>query len=81
MTVSGEGSSFLVVVTGLTPGEPLKVTSTSEGEVIHWDSNAQDDGRFGTVVIPLVHGKSFGTANIEVVGQRCRIEASYPWRE
>ena len=81
MTISGGTSSFLAVVTGLAPNEPLKLTSNSEGEIIRWDGNAQEDGRFGVVLIPLVIGKSFGTARFELVGQRCRIEASYPWRE
>ena len=81
MTVSGEGSSFLIVVTGLQPNEPLKITSNSEGEVGSWDSHAQDDGRYATIVIPLVKGKTFGTASLEVVGRKCRIEASYPWKE
>lgn len=81
MTVLGGTSSFLIVVTGLKPGETLNITSRSEGEVLRWESAAQDDGRYGTVVIPLVKGKSFGTASLEVAGQRCRIEASYPWRE
>ena len=81
MTISGANSSFLAVVTGLKPNEPLKVVSNSEGEVLHWDAEAQDDGRYGMILIPLVRGKSFGTARFEVIGQRCRIEASYPWRE
>lgn len=81
MTVYGENSSFLVVVTGLVPGEALKVTSTSEGEVLRFGGTAEDDGRYGTVVVPLVKGKSFSRATLEVIGQRCRIEASFPWRE
>ena len=81
MTVSGGSSSFLIEVTGLRPNEPLKLTSTSEGEVLRWEGTAQDDGRFGTIIIPLVKGKTFGTASFEVEGQRCQIEASYPWRE
>ena len=81
MTVSGEGSSFFVVVSGLQANEPLKITSRSEGEVLSWESTAQGDGRYVTVTIPLVRGKSFGTANLEVVGRRCRIQASYPWRQ
>jgi hypothetical protein len=81
MTISGRGSSFMATVIGLTPNEPLKLTSNSEGEIIRWDGQAQDDGRFGVILIPLVVGKSFGSARFELVGQRCRIEASYPWRE
>jgi len=81
LTISGQNSSFLAVVTGLTPNEPLKIVSNSEGEVLNWDARAQDDGRYGMILIPLVRGKSFGTARFEVIGQRCRIEASYPWRE
>jgi hypothetical protein len=81
MTISGQGSSFLVAVTGLAPNEPLKLMSNSEGEVLNWESAAEDDGRFGAILIPLVKGKTFGTARFELVGQRCRIEASYPWRE
>ncbi|HZB69748.1 MAG TPA: hypothetical protein VE403_05235 [Sphingomicrobium sp.] len=81
MTIYGENTSFLATVTGLTPNEPLKLTSNSEGEIRRWDGTAQEDGRFGIILIPLVVGKSFGTARFELVGQRCRIEASYPWRE
>jgi hypothetical protein len=81
MTIYGDNSSFLATVTGLTPNEPLKLTSNSEGEIRRWDGTAQEDGRFGVILIPLVVGKSFGTARFELVGQRCRIEASYPWRE
>ena len=81
MTVRGENTAFLVVVTGLEPGESLQIISNSEGEIRKWTSQAQDDGRFGTIILPLVVGKSFGSANLEVVGKRCRIEASYPWRE
>jgi hypothetical protein len=81
LTISGLDSSFLATVTGLSPNEPLKLTSNSEGEIMRWDGKAQEDGRFGVILIPLVTGKSFGTARFELVGQRCRIEASYPWRE
>jgi len=81
MTVRGEDLAFLIVVTGLLPGETLQITSNSEGEIRKWTSQAQDDGRYGTIILPAVTGKSFGSANLEVVGKRCRIEASYPWRE
>ena len=81
MTISGADSSFLAIVTGLAPNERLKIMSNSEGEVLNWESTADDDGDYRVIVIPLVIGKSFGTARFEVVGQRCRIEASYPWRE
>ena len=81
MTIRGGDSSFLIVVTGLEPGERLELTSNSEGEIGKWTSQAEDDGRYATIVIPLVTGKSFGTANLELIGKRCRIAASYPWRE
>jgi len=81
LTILGRDSSFMATVTGLTPNESLKLTSNSEGEIVRWDGKAEDDGRFGVILIPLVTGKSFGIARFELVGQRCRIEASYPWRE
>ena len=81
LTIAGRTSSFLATVTGLAPNEPLKVMSNSEGEVLNWEATAEDDGSYGVIVVPLVRGKSFGTARLEVIGQRCRIEASYPWRE
>jgi hypothetical protein len=81
MTVRGESVAFLIVVTGLEPGESLQIVSNSEGEIRKWMGQAQDDGRFGTIILPAVIGKSFGSANLQVVGKRCRIEASYPWRE
>lgn len=81
MTVHGEGTAFLIVVTGLEPRESLQIISNSEGEIRKWTGEAQDDGRFGTIILPQVIGKSFGSANVQVVGKRCRIEASYPWRD
>ena len=81
MTVQGGPSSFIIITTGLEPGEKLQLTSDSEGEVGRWESSADGEGRLAQVIIPLVVGKSFGSARFEVVGKRCRIEVSYPWRE
>lgn len=81
MTIQGGPSSFLAIVTGLAPGELLRITSDSEGEVMKWETRAQDDGRLAQIIIPLVRGKTFGTAFLRIAGQRCQIEASYPWRE
>lgn len=81
MTVFGASPYFMVKVTGLQPNEPLEIISNSEGEVLRQASTAERGGEYLAVVIPFVKGKSFGSATYTVSGRRCRIEASFPWRE
>ena len=81
MTVEGGPSNFLITVTGLEPDETLALTSNSEGEVMKFEGKAQADGRYATIAVPLVEGKSFGQDTFEVVGRRCRISATFPWKE
>ena len=81
MTISGVGQYFAIEVTGLAPGEDLVFESLSEGEAIKSGTKASQSGTYASIVIPLVKGKTSGTATVIVTGSRCRIQASYPWRE
>jgi hypothetical protein len=81
MTVSGGGHYFSIQVTGLKPGEQLAVTSASEGEVMNMTATAERDGSYSAIDIPLVQGKTSGTGTFTVEGSRCKVHASYPWRE
>lgn len=81
MTVTGNGKYFAVNVTGLLPDEELTVTSESEGEIGTNTSTAAANGSYYAIDIPLVQGKSSGMGTFTVEGSRCRVQASYPWRE
>lgn len=81
MEVRGRDSAFYVLVTGLVPNETFEVTSNSEGEILQHSAQADEDGFYFYIEIPLVTGKSKGIARITVAASRCRMQLSFPWRE
>lgn len=81
MEVRGRDSAFYVLVTGLVPNETIEVTSDSEGEILQHPAQADEDGFYFYIEIPLVTGKPKGIARITVVASRCRMQVSFPWRE
>ena len=81
MTVHGEETVFLVVVTGLERSEPLSVSSNSEGELRRWKSKSEADGRYAVIILPQVKGKTSGKDTVEVTSSKCRVRATFPWRE
>lgn len=81
MVVTGGGQAFSINVTGLVPGEPLTITSESEGEVLKGAATAAADGSYSVIDFPLVQGKSAGVGTFTVKGSRCTVKASYRWHE
>lgn len=81
MEVRGEGSAFLISVSGLVPNERLEITSESEGEILQYPAQANQRGEYDFIEVPLVVGKHSGVARITVASVRCRLKVSFPWRE
>lgn len=79
MVVTGEGQVFAVHVSGLVPGEPLEVESTSDGETLRGSRVARSDGTFGGALFPAVLGKSSGIEAFTVTTARCRVSVSFHW--
>lgn len=66
-------------VTGLTPGEALRIESASGGVVLHNSYQADADGRFSAYVFPEVLGKQYGQAHYRLYAGSCSLRIDYQW--
>ena len=72
-------TAYRAHVTGLTPGEKLRIESDSGGVVLHSSEQADAYGRFSAYVFPEVLGKQNGQAKYRLYAEYCQLHIDYHW--
>jgi len=74
-------SAVFIVLEGLQPKEELLIDSQSEGEVLHNNAAATDQGTYQSAIVPTVKGKRSGMTRFSITAKSCKVGVEFPWGE
>lgn len=77
--VSDNGEAFAIFGEGFEPGEEVKTTSISNGEVLHGKKVVESDGTlYPSYLFPAARRRNH-EASYEIAGRACRVVVEYEW--
>jgi hypothetical protein len=81
ISVTGNGQTYRIGITGLEPGEAGRYLLTN-GDMtpIDWSIRADGNGGFARYYLPFRWHRDGGTVSVSVTTADCAVTAAFPWR-